>query len=134
MERLYLSRRNIDTLLNKLDSVRDGGSCSCTIIKNDHAHPVFPQTVCRVAVTVVEAGDQYFADVSKRLNISRATLISLLALLEKPAEGKADIGDMAVFAVPDEKYYGDRSDNLTSIGHVSSAFAKITERSSMKKA
>ena len=83
MEKLYLSQRNITTLLQKLDRVRNGETSPCTLIKNDTGHPVYPQTLRRVAVTAVEDGDQYFPGVSPRLRVTRATLLSLLTRLEE---------------------------------------------------
>jgi hypothetical protein len=120
VEKLYLSRRNLVTLLQKLDSLRDGESRSCTIIKNDHAHPVYPQTLRRVAVTAVEAEDRYFSAVSMRLNLSRATLTTLLAHLDQQTEGAVDVDGMRITAVPDERYYGAHEASFTPVGHVPS--------------
>ncbi len=64
MEKIYLSRRNLQTLLNKLD--RRANDCAteytaCTIIKYDNSNPRFPQTVPAVMITAVE-DDEYYAD------------------------------------------------------------------------
>jgi hypothetical protein len=59
MEKIYLSRRNLLTLLSKLDRKKKGDSTYCTIIKNDNAHPIFPQTMTSVAVIAVEDEDYY---------------------------------------------------------------------------
>ena len=54
MHHIYLSRRNLQTLLNKLDRPES----RCTIIKMDTAHPDYPcSTKC--IVTAVEDGDYY---------------------------------------------------------------------------
>ncbi|MBI1890487.1 MAG: hypothetical protein HYS18_07575 [Burkholderiales bacterium] len=120
MEKLYLSRRNIVTLLEKLDRVREGESSPCTIIKSDHAHPVYPQSIRRIAVTAAETGDQYFPGVSQRLNLSRATLTLLLDHFDKQVDSKVELNGMLVTAVHDDKYYVDRDGgNITPIGHVS---------------
>lgn len=59
---VYLSRRNLETLLNKLDANRrDPGTSQCTIIKMDMAHPVYPQSHPRISVTAVE-DEAYYED------------------------------------------------------------------------
>lgn len=125
MDKLYLSKRNITTLLNKLDSVRDGETSACTIIKNDTAHPVYAQTVRRIAVMAIEAQDRYVNGVSPRLQLSRSTLMSLVDRIEKQADDAIRIDELKVFAVPDEKYYGDRGEaDIAPIGDLSSAFIR----------
>ena len=125
MEKLYLSKRDITTLLAKLDSVRNGEVSACTIIKNDAAHPVYPQTLRRISVTAVEAQDGYLKGVSPRLHLSRSTLMSLLDQLGKQSDGAIRIDDMAVSAVPDEKYYVDRgSVDIAPVGDLGSAFSR----------
>lgn len=59
-ERVFLSRRNLMTLLSKLDRA-DSGETACTIIKNDFTHPKYPQTVHQIIVTAVE-DDEYYKD------------------------------------------------------------------------
>ena len=59
MHQIYLSRRNLLTLLAKLDAVASGDTSACTLIKRDNAHPVFPQTMAECAVTAVEDADYY---------------------------------------------------------------------------
>ena len=109
MEKLYLSRRDIATLLGKLDSVRNGEVSACTIIKNDTAHPVYPQTLRRIAVVATETEDRYMPGVSPRLHLSRAGLASLLCHIEQQPGGPIQLDGLAVYAVPDEQYYVDRS-------------------------
>lgn len=60
MIRLYLTRRNLQTLLNKLDrALKDGPDASaCTIIKRDTLHPVYPCSDV-VSVTALENADYY---------------------------------------------------------------------------
>lgn len=60
MEQIYLSRRNLLTLLSKLDRKELGEETACTIIKNDNTHPEFPQSMESVMVTAVE-DDVYYA-------------------------------------------------------------------------
>lgn len=59
MERIYLSRRNLLTLLSKLDRQSAGDSTQCTIIKNDSANGPYSQTMDQIAVTAVEDKDYY---------------------------------------------------------------------------
>lgn len=60
-ERLFLSRRNLQTLLHKLDRVRAGSHSLCSIIKNDKLHPVYPATIGPVLITAVE-DEVYYTD------------------------------------------------------------------------
>ena len=58
--KLTLSRRNLMTLLAKLDAVKEGGESFCTIIKSDTIHPEFPLTGSdNVFVTAVEDEEYY---------------------------------------------------------------------------
>jgi hypothetical protein len=58
MEQVYLSRRNLMTLLAKLDSVAQGYASACTLVKTDIAHQKYPCSTV-VAVTAVEDEDYY---------------------------------------------------------------------------
>lgn len=61
MERIFLTRRNLLTLLSKLDRNRaEPGSSEATLIKNDTHHPTFPCST-RVMVTAVE-DEIYYVD------------------------------------------------------------------------
>jgi hypothetical protein len=59
MHKIYLSRRNLLTLLNKLDRKKMGDETHCTILKRDPGHPDYPQTLDEVCVTAVEDDDYY---------------------------------------------------------------------------
>ena len=59
MEIVYLTRRNLLTLLSKLDRAAEGDYTECTLIKNDNVHPRFPQTMDAVAVVAIEDKDYY---------------------------------------------------------------------------
>ena len=61
MEKIYLSRRNLKTLLSKLDRQKDGDHTLCTLIKNDSDHPEYSQSMDRAMVTAVE-DDEYYTD------------------------------------------------------------------------
>lgn len=58
MEKVYLTRRNLLTLLSKLDRVKEGGESKCTIIKQDTVHSKYPASNV-IEVTAVEDDDYY---------------------------------------------------------------------------
>jgi hypothetical protein len=58
MQQLYLSRRNLLTLLSKLDRKKAGDKTECTLVKRDTEHKVYPSTDV-IAVTAVEDADYY---------------------------------------------------------------------------
>jgi len=57
--RVYLSRRNLLTLLSKLNRRACGQKTECTLVKNDTAHPVYPQTMKSIEVVAVEDKEYY---------------------------------------------------------------------------
>jgi len=59
MNQVYLSRRNLLTLLSKLDRLKAGEVTACTIIKNDTKHPKYPQSMKEIVVTAIEDGEYY---------------------------------------------------------------------------
>jgi hypothetical protein len=61
MNKVYLSRRNLLTLLSKLDRLALGEKTECTIIKNDTEHPKYPQTMKAIYVTALE-DDEYYSN------------------------------------------------------------------------
>lgn len=60
-EQIYLSRRNLLTLLSKLDRQRDGETTACTVIKFRNEKDPFTQSMDSIAVTAVE-DDVYYAN------------------------------------------------------------------------
>lgn len=58
--RVYLSRRNLLTLLSKLDRQAAGEDTACTLIKNDNGHTKYPQTMASIDVVAVE-DDEYYS-------------------------------------------------------------------------
>ena len=59
MQTLYLTRRNLVTLLNKLDrNVKSPDESLCTIIKCDTVHPKYPCSDV-IQVTAVEDAEYY---------------------------------------------------------------------------
>ena len=60
MNQVYLSRRNLLSLLSKLDRQAAGENTFCTIIKCDSQHPLFPQTMNEIHVCAVE-DEVYYA-------------------------------------------------------------------------
>lgn len=51
---VYLTRRNLLTLLNKMDRAMAGEQTHCTIVKRDVEHPTHPQNAQEIWVTGVE--------------------------------------------------------------------------------
>ena len=66
MEYIHLTRRNLQSLINKLDRNRKAEEkglnppSACTLIKYDWLHPVYPNT-CQVTIEAIEDED-YYAD------------------------------------------------------------------------
>lgn len=58
---VVLSRRNLLTLLAKLDRTAAGDPSACAIIKRDNVHPTHPQSMKEILVQAVE-DDIYYAD------------------------------------------------------------------------
>lgn len=58
--KVYLSRRNLLTLLSKLDRKAAGEETACTLIKTDNTHEKYPQSMSRIEVTAIE-DDEYYA-------------------------------------------------------------------------
>ena len=61
MNILYLSRRNLLTLLSKLDGVKAGEQSTCSIIKQDGVHPVYPSSPVPILITALE-DEEYYTD------------------------------------------------------------------------
>lgn len=59
MEIVYLSRRNLLTLLSKLDRKANGDDTMCRLFKQDCSHPLYPQTMPVIAVIALEDEDYY---------------------------------------------------------------------------
>ena len=60
MEHIYLTRRNLLTLLSKLDRKKAGEETERTIVKNDTVHPTYPCSSPTV-VTALE-DEEYYTD------------------------------------------------------------------------
>lgn len=61
MEQVYLSRRNLLTLLSKLNRKAKGEPTACTLLKQDNKHPVYPQTMSKIMITALE-DEEYYKD------------------------------------------------------------------------
>ena len=59
ISRVYLSRRNLLTLLSKLDRKKAGEETFCCIKKFDTLNEEFPQTAEEVQVIAIEDDDYY---------------------------------------------------------------------------
>lgn len=56
---VYLSRRNLLTLLSKLDRKAMGEATQCTLLKNDNRHPVYPASMPAIKVVAIEDAEYY---------------------------------------------------------------------------
>ncbi|MDE2417220.1 MAG: hypothetical protein KGN32_05375 [Burkholderiales bacterium] len=56
---LYLSRRNLEALLAKLNRRSNGEDTYCAIIKTQQASPVYKQTMREILVVAVD-NDEYY--------------------------------------------------------------------------
>ena len=65
MATIYLSRRNLQTLLNKLDRNKASGEkvSACTLIKQDTKHPKYP---CSDVTSVIAVEDDDYYGTSGR--------------------------------------------------------------------
>ncbi len=61
IEIVYLSRRNLLTLLSKLDRKAEGEDSACALRKQDTSNPKYPQSMPEIFVVAVE-DDQYYND------------------------------------------------------------------------
>lgn len=57
---IHLSRRNLLTLLSKLDRKAQGEDTKCALEKNDRRHPEFPCTTR--ALLVAHEDEDYYVD------------------------------------------------------------------------
>jgi hypothetical protein len=57
--KLYLTRRNLQTLINKLDRKAAGGETACTIIKNRNDADPLRQSMPQIYVIAVEDEEFY---------------------------------------------------------------------------
>lgn len=60
--RVYLSRRNLLTLLSKLDRKKAGDQTHCCIIKRDTLNPEFPQTGASDVQVIAVEDEEYYVD------------------------------------------------------------------------
>lgn len=117
--KVYLTRRNLLTLLSKLDRKRKGEKTACTIVKNDNLHEKYPQTMKTLSVVAVEYGGNF---IGSTLYIPRELLKALLSALDQKKNGKeADCmvvirrahaekapKTIEVLALENEEYYSGR--------------------------
>lgn len=84
MAKVYLTRRNLLTLLSKIYRKGNGEQTACTIIKRDDQHEKYPQTMGRLYVVAVEYGGTFAGSI---LYMSKDLLKTLLSELDKKKEG-----------------------------------------------
>jgi hypothetical protein len=70
--RVFLTRKNLEVLLSKLDANKAvPGTSACTLIKNDNRHPKYPQTHPVIVVKALE-DEEYYTDRAQGLKIKFA--------------------------------------------------------------
>lgn len=108
--KVYLSRRNIQTLLNKLDRNKFEGGSLCTIYKRDNQHAKYPQTMTDCRITAVEKdSDPSLPQNDSQIHLTRKDLTTLLMDLSGPKGTVLVLGDVAVYPLEDAEYYETRS-------------------------
>lgn len=84
-EKIYLTRRNLLTLLSKLDRKGKGEETACALVKRDSQHETYPQTMKAITVVAVEYGGNF---TGRTLYLSRHLLTALLSDLDQKKTGK----------------------------------------------
>lgn len=116
--KVFLSRRNVLTLLSKLARKAAGEETACALIKNDNVHPVYPQTMPHCVVKADESEQWFESDHSTdEVCLSRSSLEWLNSSLPPGASTStflisinADNGKaIDVTVVNDDVYYAHRS-------------------------
>ena len=82
--KVYLTRRNLLTLISKLDRKGKGEKTACTIVKADNLHENYPQTMKSLSVIAVEFGGNF---TGSKLYIDRGLLKVLLSDLDRRRAG-----------------------------------------------
>lgn len=108
MAKVYLSRRNLLTLLSKLDRVKAGQISQCTVVKRDYMHLRYPQSMKLISVVAVENADAYSSRPKCQLNLSRQNIIELCRQLDSGQFASAQVSNLSVFGLEDADYYTDR--------------------------
>jgi hypothetical protein len=110
--KVYLSRRNIQSLLNKLDRVKSGDFSNVTLIKCDNLHAKYPQTMEACRVTGVEKDeDPPLPQNDTQIHLTRSDLNNLLMDLASKTKPVTvlTLGDVAVYPLEDAEYYDTRA-------------------------
>ena len=116
MHKVYLSKRNINSLLSKLDRNKiTPGSSACTIIKGDNKHRIYPQTARTIVVIATESESSFrehsidllylYLDRNYLEKLSKSLATVLLPVHVIP-NGLSN--EIEICAIQDEEYYTDR--------------------------
>lgn len=118
LDQLFLSRRNLLTLLSKLDRVKQGEHSECMLIKFDNTHPAYPQSMRGCQVKAMEDTEWNPGNTSDKVYLHRKDLEELLTLLQEREQHNGKIpsiirkcgvwGGILIIAVSDVEYYKDR--------------------------
>jgi hypothetical protein len=112
---IYLSMRNLLTLISKLDGKKAGQITACTLVKSDDTHPTYAQTMSSISVVAKEDGAEGI-DFATNLTVCiyRSEIDHLIAALKAgytvkllPFVSKSD-GESKIYAINDSDYYTNR--------------------------
>lgn len=78
--KLYLSRRNLLTLLSKLDRAEKGEETECTLIKHKGTTPEYQQTMDAIAIIAVDDDAYYGAQNRQPGDVHPADIINMVEL------------------------------------------------------
>lgn len=110
MKRVFVTQRNLKTLIAKLNAVAAGEQSFCTITKHDDTHPVYPQTDPVFTLTSVEEGLPARGDAFNQIYLRRKDMVEMLsALTEDVTRDFVDsVSNIQMTAIRDDEYYTDR--------------------------
>lgn len=111
MNKLTLTKRNLLTLLSKLDRIKGGDVSACCIIKQDTEHKRFAQTMKYCAVYGTEDKTEFRLDPEMdHLTLSRATMAELLTTLgaHESVEYRKIHPALTLTVASDGAYYDER--------------------------
>lgn len=113
--KVFLSRRNILSLLSKLDRAKAGEDTQATLIKCDNQHIKYPQTMEECRVTAVEfdapPGKKYTSSqiYLNRRDLTESLLAGFTTMLQLTDGQKLTDDTLTVAKVEDEEYYASRT-------------------------
>ena len=115
--KVFLTERNVKSLLNKLDRVKAGEFSACNIIKCDYLHKKYPQTMEYCSIKAVETYDDLYKDGQKytvnqifvtREDLNKLTTVGSTLLIQLADDNGLTDDSLTVESVTDKEYYAER--------------------------